>query len=310
MTEISEYDKLNYDYSTYWEKRGYENLAEKNILDKIFSKQRGKWFLDIGGSYGRLVSTYAHLYKKPLIIDYSLKTLQRNRTIIKNKYPNIELIAANAYKMPFRDNVFDAGMMIRVLHHIKEPKKYLKEARRVFKNDSIYVQEFPNKIHIKARIKALVKFNLEFFNISPYNQPIGKNLEGSQKEHGGIFLNYHPKHIHKLLISQDFILTKKFGSSFLRSPFIKRLINQEIMFFFEKILQRTLSWTNISPSIMYATKLRKKEEQQKDLDTIESILICPICKGNLNFNSNNSATCQKCSQAFKKEEEVWDFRVK
>lgn len=315
MTQIAEYDKFDYDYSTYWTQRVYENLAEKNILNKIFSQERGKWFLDVGGSYGRLASTYAQQYKNPVIIDYSLKTLQKNKEIINSKYPNIILVAANAYNMPFRQKTFDAGLMVRVLHHIKEPSKYFTELTNVLKNDALYVQEFANKMHIKASLRALFRLDISFFNQEVYEQPVGKNLEGSKKNEKDIFLNYHPKHLKKLLQDSGFKLKKRYGCSFLRSPLIKNLLSEDIMLFLEKIMQNTLSWTNIPPSIFLKHRLEensteKKRKEKDNYNCIEDILVCPKCKGTLDIIQTKTALCTKCSSEYFKKEGIWDFRVK
>jgi len=118
MIEVSNYDFFDYDYAQYWKVRQYEDQAEKHVLEQIFKDKNGKWFVDIGGSYGRLTPTYYNSYTNPILLDYSLKTLQKNYSVIKKQFPNVELIAANAYHMPFKDNVFDGGLMVRVLHHI------------------------------------------------------------------------------------------------------------------------------------------------------------------------------------------------
>jgi ubiquinone/menaquinone biosynthesis C-methylase UbiE len=312
MNEISDYDKLNYDYSQYWNERLYENLAEKNILNKIFSDKQGSWLIDIGGSYGRLASTYYDSYKNPLILDYSLKTLKRNKEIILSRYPKITLIAANAYKMPFKENVFDAGLMVRVLHHIENPEGYFKEAKRVLKPTSSYIQEFANKVHIKASIKALLKFNFGFFSQETYQQPIGKNLEGSKQEEGGIFLNYHPKYILQTLNSLGFKTEKVIGCSFLRSPFIKKIFPLETMSFLEKILQSSLSWTRISPSIFLETHLEeeKGESEEQNSHNLKDILACPECKSTLEFLQQDSISiCKKCNREYRKIDGIWDFRV-
>ena len=164
MTEISNYDHFDYDYSEYWKGRTYENESEKMILSEIFSNYKGKWFLDVGGSYGRLTSTYYNRYSHPIVLDYSLKTLQKNYPIIQSKYPNTIFIAANAYKMPFKEDTFDGALMVRVLHHIEKPDLYFKELKRILYNNSVYVQEFANKIHIKARIRAILKKDFSIFN--------------------------------------------------------------------------------------------------------------------------------------------------
>lgn len=41
---VSDYDQFSYDYSQYWKKRRYEDLAEKTLLDKIFEEKEGIGF--------------------------------------------------------------------------------------------------------------------------------------------------------------------------------------------------------------------------------------------------------------------------
>ena len=311
MTDISDYDKFDYDYSKYWKNRSYENSAEKHVLNNIFHNKQGKWFLDIGGSYGRLASTYYDKYHNPVILDYSLKTLQRNREILKSKYPNIELIAANAYKMPLKNNTFDGALMVRVLHHIENPKSYFSELKRTLKNNSTYVQEYANKVHIKAVIRTLFKLDSSIFSKEPYLQPKANSQEGSKDDQESIFYNYHPKYIAQMLKSLNFSIKKKYGCSFLRAPFIKKLINDEIMMFFEIIMQNTLSWSDISPSIILETKLNKTERTTEEkFESLEDILFCPSCKTSLKFEDKDSALCNKCSRSYFRKEQVWDFRVK
>ena len=72
--------------------------------------------------------------------------------------------------MPFKDNSFDGGLMVRVLHHIEKPKTYIKEVSRILNNNSTYVQEYANKVHIKAAIKSVFKLNFDIFQKN-HNQP-------------------------------------------------------------------------------------------------------------------------------------------
>ncbi|MHC1716564.1 MAG: methyltransferase domain-containing protein [Candidatus Dojkabacteria bacterium] len=311
MIKISDYDMFDYDYSTYWAKREYENMAEKILLNKLLDNEKGIWFLDIGGSYGRLTSTYYDKFSKPIILDYSLKTLQKNKDILLSKYNNIELIAANAYKLPFAENSIDAGLMVRVLHHIEKPAIYFKELARVMKNRSTYIQEYPNKVHIKAAIKAILRFDFNFFKKDAYIQPTQNNFEGVKKGVEGVFLNYHPKYISSIMEKYGFSIKEKYGCSFLRSQFLKKIINQDDMVSIENLLQETLSWSNISPSIFLKTEFKEtKVIKETEFQTLEELLVCPECKQSLKFEDSQTATCKKCSTSYHKNEGIWDFRIK
>jgi ubiquinone/menaquinone biosynthesis C-methylase UbiE len=307
MIEVSNYDYYDYDYAQYWKNRRYEDNAERQILNNIFAKKKGDWFIDIGGSYGRLTETYYHSYSHPIILDYSLKTLQKNYSVIKKHFPSIELIAANAYHMPFKEDTFDGGLMVRVLHHISEPAVYYKELRRIMHNGSTYIQEFANKMNLKASLRAIINLNFKYFSSAPYQQPSAQNFEGTKKGEEAIFLSYKPEFIEKLLNSQNFKIINKFGCSYLRSTTLKKILGEDKMIKIEKVLQKILKTTNIPPSIIYESRLTS-DHIQKNPKALTDILVCPKCNGKLDFKGN-SAYCPICKLDFKKKSNVWDFRI-
>lgn len=307
MKKIADYDTINYDYSTYWKRREYEHLAEVLALKKLLKDSSDNWFLDIGGSYGRLLPTYYDNYNNPVIIDYSLKTLQKNYSNIKRDFPNTYLIAANAYHLPFKDNSFNGALTVRVLHHIVKPDNYFKEIYRVLEGDSIYIQEFANKLHIKAVIKSLFSLNFSLFKPGPYQQPDKGHHEGSRKHVKVPFYNYDVKWIRENLKQVGFVVKKKLGCSFLRLNLFKRIFSLKQLLFFEKLSQNLLSFTNIAPSI-FLKLLVRKESSKKHIKKLEDILVCPKCKDSLNF-TKNKATCSSCREEFLKKDNIWDFRV-
>jgi ubiquinone/menaquinone biosynthesis C-methylase UbiE len=307
MKEIADYDTINYDYSTYWKNREYEHSSEVLLLNKLLKDTEGGWFLDIGGSFGRLLPTYYDKFSHPVIVDYSLKTLQINSSKIKKDFPNTILIAANAYSLPFRESSFDGCLMVRVLHHINEPNKVFKEIFRILNNDSIYIQEFANKLHIKAFIKAILTLNFDLLNTKPYQQPERGYSEGARKNVKIPFLNYHTKRIKQVLAKDGFTIKKKMGCSFLRLDFLKKRFSTKILLQVENVLQNTLSFLNLSPSI-FLKSTPNKTGSRKKYSSIEQLIVCPKCKGGLEF-SNNRARCKKCNLEFKQNENIWDFRV-
>jgi len=309
MIEVSNYDFFDYDYTQYWKIRQYEDLAEKHVLEHIFNSKKGKWFVDIGGSYGRLTPTYYNSYTNPIILDYSLKTLQKNSPIIKKQFPNVEMIAANAYHMPFRENIFDGGLMVRVLHHISEPTVYFNELKRIMHSDSTYVQEFANKVNLKASLRAIFHLNFKFFSKEPYQQPSTKNFEGTEIGQEAIFFNYHPSFVFGALKNVGFETQDKYGCSYLRFQALKKVLGDTNMLKFEYSLQNLLKTTNIPPSVIFETKLKKaKHSEDIKADELKDILVCPKCFGELTFN-DTSAHCKCCDHTYRKEENIWDFRI-
>jgi ubiquinone/menaquinone biosynthesis C-methylase UbiE len=303
--KVVNYDGYDYDYSTYWQGREYENQAEHLVLQNFLEKEKGNWFIDIGGSYGRLADGYADKYRHCIILDYSLKTLQKNHQFITKNYPNCILIAGNAYSMPFKENIFDGGLMVRVLHHIERQRDYFKELSRILKEDGIYIQEFANKIHIKARIKAFLSGDKSIKDRKPYQQPT-IHLEGAKGD-GVSFLNYHPEYIETLLEESGFDIEEKQGCSYLRIPILKKIFGTKILLFFEKIFQNLFAKADISPSIFFKTELDEGEEGKK-CEKLEEIVACPSCKGALKLEED-TATCKDCEKKYIKEKGVWDFRT-
>jgi ubiquinone/menaquinone biosynthesis C-methylase UbiE len=305
--EVVNYDGFDYDYTTYWKDREYENIAEHKALDPMFKEKEGNWFIDIGGSYGRLADIYADKYSNCVVLDYSFKTLKKNFPLISKRFPNITMIAANAYKMPFKDSMFDGGIMVRVLHHIDRQQEYFKELSRILNDDSVYIQEFANKIHIKARIKALIKGDKEILDKNPYQQPT-INMEGSRD--GNVsFLNYHPQFIEDILEDNNFEIENKQGCSYLRIPILKKILGTKVLILMETVLQKLFAKTNISPSIFFETELDKEDEVENNYSHIEEILACPKCKSDLKFGEN-IAICNNCHKEYLKDGNIWDFRIK
>jgi len=305
--KISDYDEFDYDYRTYWKERIYEHRAEVLLLNKLFKKQKGTWFLDIGGSYGRLTPVYYTYFSHPVILDYSFKTLQKNKKILQQKFPKIELVAGNIYKIPFKSGVFEGALMNRVLHHIENPNKAIENVSQCLKPNSIYIQEIPNKIHIKAVIRELFKLNFKFLDQKPYLQPSKGNFEGSRSAES-LFYNYHPKHIKKLMNRNQLIQLKTIGASYLRIGVLKKIIPINILLFLENIFQFLFTGLYIAPSIYLVAK-KTTDSKAAQYSTLKDTLCCPLCRHNLTFKEN-TACCIKCNHKYLKINDIWDFRVK
>ncbi len=305
--DITDYDKFSYDYSTYWKNRQYEHLSEQYAINNMLSGEKGTWFLDIGGSYGRHLNLYQDNYENKIICDYSIGALkQAKKTIKDNSAKNVFLVAANAYNLPFKDSVFNGISMIRVIHHLEEPERAINETSRVIQKSGIFILEYANKINIKASIRALFRFKPFFiFSKKPYEIESKGSCEGANRKNEGIILNLHPQWIKTLLVSHEYRILKKISVSFLRIPFLKRLLGTKPLLLTEKIFQKLLGWSNLPPSIFL--KLRKRSGNNQKVNNMEEILSCPKCKGSLQFE-NSKIRCRNCKSMYKFENGIYDLR--
>lgn len=302
--DITDYDKFDYDYTSYWKSREYEHQAEKLALEKQLSDERGLWFLDLGGSYGRHYPSYKDKFDNCIIADYSINALEQAQSKYPDNTPN--LVAVNAYNLPFKDGVFQGISMIRVVHHLKDLTIAIGEVSRVTAKAGIFILEFANKVHLKARLRAILHLDMNFFlSEDPYTQKTTGNPEGTTKDTPGIILNFHPQWIRSLLVSHEFKIISKRGVSFLRIPFVKQILPLNILLFFERVLQTILGWSNIPPSIFL--KLKKIGGKKHKSKEIHEILCCPSCKGELEIKKH-SILCKDCNKKYRIVNGIYDLR--
>jgi ubiquinone/menaquinone biosynthesis C-methylase UbiE len=99
-------------------------------------------FLDIGTGFGTYIyhsSNHAKLY---VGIDINGENL---RKAIKKK-ENVELITMSAENLAFRDNTFDAVLMIEVLEHVLDDEKAISDIYRILKPGGKLIITAPNKL--------------------------------------------------------------------------------------------------------------------------------------------------------------------
>ena len=89
--------------------------------------------LEVGIGTGRMVRYIVDKVQEYFGIDISFRMLQQ----CKNKYGHkLELILADAENTCFKENSFDNLLAMKVFKFL-EPSKFLKEAKRILKNDGV-----------------------------------------------------------------------------------------------------------------------------------------------------------------------------
>jgi len=247
LPKTTDYDKEGYNYFDYWKKfnREYSDISERIAIKKILRSLPKEIFegraVDLGGSFGRLDSTYRQFFKDRTIVDNSQKSLDLAKELHKENCPN--LVYSDIYKLPFENETFSFVSSVRVMHHIEDLENLFKEVHRVLKKDGFFMVEVANKNHFKAIFKNALKGNFHFSKEEKFVQPISKE---------GLFINYSSKFVLENLKKAGFKYAEKTLSvSNFRSKF------SEIKFFLKPLLgledltQKIFAKIDFGPSIFY-----------------------------------------------------------
>ena len=135
-SEIPDYE--NYDYNAEWIDRSIEDSAEKEIIASLIGSRQ--ICLELGGGFGRITSILEPRVVSTVMIDYSVSSLQSARSRLKSAM----LMRSDIRALPFRDNLFDLVIAIRVLHHIRNPEELIREMVRVSRECATVVLAVPN----------------------------------------------------------------------------------------------------------------------------------------------------------------------
>lgn len=249
-----------YDYESYWEGREYEHKAEieaiKDFLGKIPKITK---ILEVGAGFGRLVPTYAHRAKKLIISDPSASLLKEARTNLEKFKPRFIHAGYDTLAGKLRAKTIDLVILVRVLHHIDDPKDCFEVVNRLLDDRGYFILEFPNKSHFKAELKEFFRGNITY-PIDIFTKDV--RSEKSKKKRTIPFNNYHPDKIEHMLEETGFEILEKRSVSNFRNPFLKKTFPINFVLGIEKLLQAPLAWLNFGPSIFI---LARKKTHITDL---------------------------------------------
>ncbi len=142
---------------THWEKAAKTRLGryltrlETDFISKTISLDELHLAVDVGAEAGRFSSIAAKPEVSVVGLDLDAYSLQR----LKLKNWSVLVIQADARKIPLRNDVFEAVLMVEVLDYIPELTEALNEACRILKPGASLVLSFGNQSSVKARLRGL-----------------------------------------------------------------------------------------------------------------------------------------------------------
>ena len=232
-----------YDYSTFWQGRTYEDLADKIAVSRLLSRipLPHDRIADIGASIGRMLPMYEEEWKECILVEPYKHQL--DRAMENTTHPEkIKCIVGAAEKIPLSDASVDTVLCIRVFHYILNPTIAIQEMQRILIPGGHLVLEMPSKLHFKSRIVSFFKGN---------HAAVVSAIPMNQTKKDFIFVNHNPKTIRAMLNENGFEIITILSVSNFRSRLLKRIIPAKFILFLEKALQKPLAAVWFGPSIYF-----------------------------------------------------------
>lgn len=225
------------DYQTsFWEQGGreYEDRAEAIALKRLLPP-RGRLLLELGAGAGRNTPRYTG-YERIVLLDYSRTQLEQARARLGDSSRYI-YVAADIYKLPFVDGLFDGATMIRTLHHMADPLKALRQVRGVLWPGANFILEYANK----QNLKAILRYALRRQDWNPFTR--------EAVEFAALNFDFHPKAVRQWLTEAGFTVGKTLTVSHLRIGLLKRLIPAGALAALDGLFQFTGGLFQLTPSV-------------------------------------------------------------
>ncbi len=283
------------DYQTsFWEKGGreYEDRTEAIALKRLLP-ERGRLLLELGAGAGRNTPRYLG-FERIVLLDYSRTQLEQAQQRL-GKSDKYVYVAADAYRLPFVDGLFDATTMIRTLHHMADAPKALGQVRNVLGAGGVFILEFANKLNGKA----IVRYLLGQQPWSPFTlEPV---------EFVRLNFDFHPRAVRNWLQGLGFTIEKTLTLSHFRVGLLKRIVPTGILVFFDSLFQWTGAWWQFTPSV-FLRAVRRDGITPHEQDDILSYFKCPDCGHSPLIDKRDHLECPNCRKKWGVKDGIFDFR--
>jgi len=294
---ICDYEGSDYQTS-FWDKGGreYEDRTEAIALQRLLPES-GHLLLELGAGAGRNTPRYRG-FDRIVLLDYSRTQLEQAQARL-GKTDKYVYVAADVYRLPFIDGLFDAATMIRTIHHMADAPKALGQVQKVLGADGVFIVEYANKLNIKAIFRYLMGRQ----TWSPFTlEPV---------EFVELNFDFHPEVVRNWLKDLGFAIEKTLTLSYFRVGLLKRIVPTSVLVFFDSLLQWTGAWWQLSPSVFVRAKKVRRHASRippHGQDNILSYFKCPDCGHSPLIDKTEFLECSNCQKKWGVRDGIYDFR--
>jgi ubiquinone/menaquinone biosynthesis C-methylase UbiE len=299
---VCDYEGSDYQTS-FWEKGGreYEDRTEAIALKRLLptpalaggARGSGHLLLELGAGAGRNTPRYLG-FDRIVLLDYSRTQLEQAQQRL-GKSDKYIYVAADVYRLPFVEGLFDAATMIRVLHHMADAPKALGQVKNVLGSNGVFILEFANKLNLKA----IFRYLLGRQTWSPFTlEPV---------EFVNLNFDFHPKALRNWLQDLGFRIEKTLTLSHFRIGFFKRIIPIDVLVFLDSLFQGTGAFWQLSPSV-FVKAVRRDGIPPYRQDNILFYFKCPDCGHSPLSENKEYLECSNCKKKWGVKDGIYDFR--
>lgn len=287
---VCDYEGSDYQTS-FWEKggRAYEDGCEAVALKRLLPGS-GRHLLELGAGAGRNTPRYSG-YEQVTLLDYSRSQLLQARARL-GAAERYRFIAADIYRLPFVDGLFDAATMIRTLHHMANPELALAQVRRVLEPGAMFILEYANK----RNLKSMLRYLLGRQQWSPYTREAVEYLP--------LNFDFHPAAIREWMRNAGFNIERALTVSHLRLGFLKRALPTRLLVAIDSLLQLSGGLVQLTPSVFLRASASNTGKKAAQGD----FFACPACSAPLQ-DTPPLIRCPACGRQYPVIDGIYDFRL-
>jgi SAM-dependent methyltransferase len=308
-TQIVDYDTQGYDYRRYWDDRDYERRAEKSALDRLIPRLgRAGWFVDLGGGFGRNVEHYRRLADHYVIADFSATNLANAADLLADDVASgrASLVRCDLNSLPFVDAAFDAGLAVRVLHHLVDLDRALPEMARVVADR--WLIDVPIKHHAFAVLRGAARGDrADLYSAAPRRTGVSTTP----------FWNFRLPEVRRLLRRCGWETEVVASVNNLRRwdrrlpPSVVQALTPAALVVEAAAQRAGRGWWGPSQFVLARHDPQSPPRRRPvaaDAGALATRTACPACRATLRWTSHE-ATCVACDRRYRRTGAVWDFTI-
>lgn len=239
-----QHEPPTYDLSyrdAFWASRAYEDLCDRIALRALLPGSGGQ-LLDLGAGFGRLSDEYGG-YEHVTLVDASSAMIEAARERVGSD-PRFSVVQADATAIPIASGSIDVVVAVRLILHVSDPTAVFSEVARVLRPGGLFVLEFPNRNHLLARVRYVLRRQ----TWAPDGADSHEYLEGH--------FSHQPATVARQLRRAGLVPTRRRAVSLFRSARLKSMLPARYLARLEAPLQAPLGRLAPSPSMYIASRNR------------------------------------------------------